>query len=311
MSLLNKKFALILLPICAVYLPSFAFAEACKETGSPEEASLSTNARLPEKIVSIACAIKHVFRSRVRYHKNVEPVDMTVGSPPMVSDDTGTPGNRRFEINLTTSGDFAGDTHRIESPLLDVNYGIGDLTQLKFEVPYVLLASQDDKAVEPRSVAHAHGVGDATVGIKYRFYDNKETGQSLALYPQIRFRTPGANKAVSEEKTVVILPLLMTREFEKASLTANIGVAHADYSRLFASIGAGTRLSDQWAVLGEIAGNNLNARDDRQILLNLGIRRKLSEKRLIAASIGHDIHVGGDKPLHRYFSISFQQMLGE
>ena len=307
----KKIFSCVLLPLLFTCLQASASSEPCSETAFAPDAGASGNAPLAEKIATVACTIKHVFQSRVRYHKTLEPVDMTVGSPPMISDDTGTPGDRRWEINLSANGDFAGDTHRIEAPLLDINYGVGDALQLKFEIPYVFLANRDDNAADPQAVKRAHGVGDSTLGIKYRFYDNKDTGLSLALYPQVRFRTPGANRAVSEEKTVVILPLLLTREFEMASITTNVGVVHGDKSRYFASIGAGTRLSNQLALLGEIVGNNLNARDERQILLNLGVRRKLSETRSISASIGHDIQAGGDRPLHRYFSVSFQQMLGD
>jgi len=36
-----------------------------------------------------------------------EPVEMVVGSPPMVSDDTGTPGNGNWEINVVVDGDVS------------------------------------------------------------------------------------------------------------------------------------------------------------------------------------------------------------
>ena len=299
------------MPLWVACLPASAAAEACADTKAESSASGSEKQPLSEKVANVTCAIKHVFQSRVRYRKTAEPVEMTVGSPPMISDDTGTPGDRKLEINLIAQGDFAGKTHRIEAPLLDMNYGIGELVQLKLEIPYVHLASQDADAADPQSAMRAHGVGDSTFGVKYRFYDDKDNGLSFALYPQVRFRTPGANRAVSEQKTVVILPLIMTREFEKASITLNAGLEHGDNSRVFASFGAGTRLTDQLALFGEIAGTNLNARDERQILLNVGVKQKLSETRSIAASIGHDIHAGGDQPLHRYFLVSFQQLFGD
>jgi hypothetical protein len=66
-----------------------------------------------------------------------EPVEMVVGSPPMVSDDTGTPGNGNWEINVVLDGDISKDSNAFELPLMDVNYGVGDRFQLKYEVPYV------------------------------------------------------------------------------------------------------------------------------------------------------------------------------
>ena len=45
-----------------------------------------------EKTSPVVCAVKLIFQSRIRRRKDTEPVEMTVGSPPMQSDDTETPG---------------------------------------------------------------------------------------------------------------------------------------------------------------------------------------------------------------------------
>ena len=259
----------------------------------------------------ITCAIKHMFQSRIRRYKETEPVEMTVGSPPMQSDDTGTPGPGNWEINVAISGELAGAEHRIEAPLLDINYGIGEDVQLKFELPYVLQAQMADTGADDGDVERAHGVGDAILGLKYRFYDNKTNGLSLALYPQIKFRTPGANRRVSAEKTTWIVPAILTREFEKFSITANAGVEFADERRYFASIGAGLRATDRVALLAEIAGRNLNAHDEKILLLNVGLRSKLSESQSVSASIGHDIYAGGEQKRQAYFTLAFQQLFGK
>jgi hypothetical protein len=51
---------------------------------------------------------------------------MTVGSPPIVIDDTATPGPGNWEVNVMFEGDLSrhGDTH--ESPIADINYGFGE-----------------------------------------------------------------------------------------------------------------------------------------------------------------------------------------
>src|SRR5207253_10780567 len=56
-------------------------------------------------------------------------------SPPLDVDDPGTPGCNKWEINLLTNGDFTKGERKLEIPLLDINYGIGDNLQLKYEVP--------------------------------------------------------------------------------------------------------------------------------------------------------------------------------
>ena len=261
-----------------------------------------------EKIGAVECAIKQVFRSRVRRRAATEPVEMVVASPPMQSDDTGTPGPGVWEVNLALNGDFAGSEHRIEGPLVDLNYGIGDAVQIKYEVPYVFQATTDDDG----NTVRQRGVGDSLFGVKYRFYDNRDTGLALAIYPQVQFRTPGAPARVSANATTYILPLLVTCEFEHAALTGNLGVElTAGERRYFASAGVGTRLSDRLALLGEMVGKNLNASDEKQVLANIGLVRKLADNRSISGSIGTDVYAGGDQARHRYISIAFQQLFGK
>ena len=121
-----------------------------------------------------------------------EPVEMVVGSPPMVSDDTSTPGNGNWEINVVLDGDISKDSNAFELPLMDINYGIGDRFQLKYEVPYVVTRNTKFDENGERTTEQASGVSSSQVGLKYRFYDNDRSGLSLAVYPQVEFRTPGS-----------------------------------------------------------------------------------------------------------------------
>jgi hypothetical protein len=57
------------------------------------------------------------------------------GGPPMITDDPGTPGDGHWEINLAASARHSATTSEGEVPLLDVNYGLGERIQLKYEVP--------------------------------------------------------------------------------------------------------------------------------------------------------------------------------
>src|ERR1041384_7466611 len=98
-----------------------------------------------------------------------DSLETTPGSPPLDVDDTGTPGCNAWEVNIVTSGEF-GKSMSLETPLLDINYGVGDNIQLKWEVPYLL------NRVDGVSKA---GVGAAEFGIKYRFYDNEQRDMTM------------------------------------------------------------------------------------------------------------------------------------
>lgn len=53
----------------------------------------------------------------------------------MVTDDPGTPGGGHWEINLAWTGEHSSGETTQDAPLLDLNYGVGDRLQVKYEVP--------------------------------------------------------------------------------------------------------------------------------------------------------------------------------
>ena len=262
------------------------------------------------------CRERKKRQNRIYYKAREEPVEMTVGSPPMVADDTGTPGPRNWEVNFVISGAIAGENNNFDLQLLDINYGIGDRTQLKFEIPYELSRTVEYDAAGNKTTTIQRGIGNATLGVKYRYYDNEESGLSLAFYPQFEFRTPGARLAEdggsATPGTAVILPLLLTREFDYVSLTANIGAEKSSeepQADFFSALGLGTRLTDKLAILGEIAGRGLGHGGEQRLLLNVGLKRKLSERNALALSIGRDLVTGGDGQKHSYFTVAYQRFI--
>jgi len=249
-----------------------------------------------------------------------EPVEMVVGSPPMASDDTGTPGNGNWEINLVFDGDISKESNAFELPLLDINYGIGERLQLKYEVPFVVTRNPTFDKTGRRTTEKSSGFSNSRVGVKYRFFDNEQAGLSLAVYPRVAFHTPGSKLegepdeggegGVAEKGLTYELPILLTKEFQRASITANLGAEKTtedNHVHIAASFGVGTRLTDKIAVLGEIAGQDLNRTDEKRILLNVGFRLKISDEQAIAGSVGHDIQDGADGQTHLYVTLAYQR----
>jgi hypothetical protein len=69
-----------------------------------------------------------------------DALETTPGSPPLDVDDPNMPGCNGWEINIVTSGEL-GKAMSFETPLFDINYGIGDNIQLKVEAPFQLTAT--------------------------------------------------------------------------------------------------------------------------------------------------------------------------
>jgi len=57
------------------------------------------------------------------------------GGPPFRTDDPETPGNRRLEMNLGLIKDRNRSQGFYATPGFDINYGLGDRIQLKYEPP--------------------------------------------------------------------------------------------------------------------------------------------------------------------------------
>jgi hypothetical protein len=255
------------------------------------------------------------LRKRIKVRPADEPVDMTVESPPMISDDTGTPGDRNIELNFLATAQLSHDRDLFALPRVDFNYGLGENLQLKYEAPWELERRIVTDAVGNENRVHAHGPGDSTIGVKYRFYDDDASQVSLAVYPQVTLRSPGAKSeesgGVASGVTTWTLPLLVTREFDHLAFTANGSVEKetGEGFRASGSAGCGTRLSPDTALLGELVGEDLNRSDARRIVLNAGVRHKLDQDQAVGVSIGRDLHAG-DKQKQTYVTLSYQRYFG-
>ena len=234
-----------------------------------------------------------------------EEVEVVPGSPPMVSDDTGTPGPGNIELNLVLSAERDRDGETFEAPLIDFNVGIGERLQLKYEVPYQI---EHEDAFDGERSRTVRGVGASEIGLKYRFYD--ADGVSLALYPQVAFRTPGG---LRDQPTTWILPLLFTREWERTALTANVGYEkpHGERGNTFASVAFGTRVAPRDALYLELAGRELGDRAARALALDVGWRHQVDAKHAWLFAVGGDVANAGDDRDHYLATVAYQIVIGE
>lgn len=135
--------------------------------------------------------------------------------PPFRTDDPETPGNKHWEINFGWIGDRNPGAGAYQVPDFDINYGLGDCIQLKYELPIAIeenrpLAPMDGQPAQTGSVIG--GLGESLLGVKWRFYEHhpgdpwlernppaKKTGIesnepvvnfSVSMYPQLSLNNP-------------------------------------------------------------------------------------------------------------------------
>jgi hypothetical protein len=97
------------------------------------------------------------------------------GGPPFRTDDPETPGNRHWEINFGWIGDRNPAAGAYQVPDFDINYGLGDRIQLKYEIPIAIEEIRPEPATVSASAYSGHvigGLGESLLGIKWRFYEH-------------------------------------------------------------------------------------------------------------------------------------------
>jgi hypothetical protein len=97
------------------------------------------------------------------------------GGPPFRTDDPDTPGNKHWEINFGFIGDRNPEAGAYQVPDFDINYGLGDRLQLKYEIPIAIeetraLPAAPGQPATPGQVIG--GIGESLLGIKWRFYEH-------------------------------------------------------------------------------------------------------------------------------------------
>ncbi len=97
------------------------------------------------------------------------------GGPPFRTDDPETPGNQHWEINFGWIGDRNPAAGAYQVPDFDINYGLGERIQLKYEIPITIEETRPQSATEADAAEPGHvigGIGQSLLGIKWRFYEH-------------------------------------------------------------------------------------------------------------------------------------------
>ncbi len=128
------------------------------------------------------------------------------GGPPFRTDDPDTPGNQHWEINFGFIGDRNPASGNYQVPDVDINYGLGDRIQLKYEIP-IAIAETRPLAATPTDPATPGlvigGLGESQPGIKWRFYEHHPHDPlfkdrfGTGLLALIRHQTPNTPPAAS------------------------------------------------------------------------------------------------------------------
>ncbi len=195
------------------------------------------------------------------------------GGPPLLTDDPGTPGDGRWEVNVAFTIERLRTESLYETPLLDINYGLGERIQLKLEVPWLVKTEDRERT--------RNGLGNSTIGVKWRFFDEDRHGIAMSMYPQFDFNNPtsSVDRGLADDGTELLLPFELEKKVGPFGVNTELGYAflqHGDDEWVYGLV-LGCEVSNQLELLAEIHGTAQQDFKEDELVFNLGTRWALSD----------------------------------
>jgi hypothetical protein len=142
---------------------------------------------------------------------------------PLITDDTGTQGKGKFQIEL--SGEYEhDDDDGVKSKVTTVasafSTGLTDTIDLVLGVPFQFSRASEDTD-DGHEVTTEEGISDVSAEIKWRFFERE--GLSFALKPGVTFPTGDRDKELGGDRMTYSLYLISTLEAGPTWFHANVG----------------------------------------------------------------------------------------
>jgi len=225
------------------------------------------------------------------------------GGPPFITDDPGTPGDGNWEINVAAYAERHPDERIYNAPILDMNYGLGDRIQLKYQVPYLVDGVNDGPT---RS-----GLGQSLAGVKWRFYENPEKGLEISTYPQLEFNNPTSSleRGLVANGTRFYLPIEITKKVGPLVVNPEIGYWFADKAGAAWASGVvvGREVSQRLELDGELYATANTNGSDHWNTFDGGGRYKLGEHFVLLFMAGRSFRgpASGQPQFFGYLGMQF------
>jgi len=206
------------------------------------------------------------------------------GGPPMITDDPGTPGPGKWENNIAIFEHRPHET-AYDLPAIDLNYGVGEHIQLTLQGGPVLLKRSGHGLIG--------GLGGTEAAVKWRFLDEEKSGFDASMFPRVLFNITQSSvrRGLAEDGTRFQIPFQVAKAFGRFHTDAEFGPLASTLGRsewIYGIVG-GVELAKTTMLMAELHGTS-RMNFTRDILtVNVGLRRQLTEARILIASIGHEL----------------------
>jgi hypothetical protein len=207
------------------------------------------------------------------------------GGPPYYTNDPGTPGSRKWEINLGYMPFLFSGKSTSHVPDVDINYGLGDRIQLTLETAWL--------RVKDGTAAARFGLEQDQLGVKWRFYDSRNTGLQISLFPQLSVNNPNhsVQRGITPPGASLILPLEFRKPLGPIDVNWEVGynAVHLGPSGWLAGLVVGYDATKKLELDAEFYGLGTFNHSNNQQTMDGGARFKLRPPFILLLMAGRSV----------------------
>lgn len=202
----------------------------------------------------------------------------------MIADDPGTPGNRKWEINLSVAFEHRPNETSYDAPGIDLNYGVGEHIQLTLQGGPVLLQRSGRGVIG--------GLGGTEAAVKWRFLDEEKSGVDASMFPRVIFNLAQSSvrRGLADDGTRFQIPFQVAKTFGRFHADAEFGPVTSTVGRsewLYGIVG-GVDVTKTTMLMAELQGTSRTNFTQDYLTVNVGLRQKLTDSCILIASLGHE-----------------------
>jgi hypothetical protein len=219
------------------------------------------------------------------------------GGPPLLTDDPGTPGNRHWEVNLAVTVEHTPVASLYEAPLVDANYGLGERIQLKLEMPLLIESSSGTRT----------GLGNPSVGVKWRFLDDSSSGLAISTFPSFEFPNPVLPLDQTENQSALLLPIELTIPWSGIGINGELGyrIGEGGDDEVIYGLALGHNVTQTLELLSECRGSSARVRGS-ELVCQLGARKNVGEHYGLMGALGRAVAGESDEQVELQIYLGVQ-----
>jgi hypothetical protein len=225
------------------------------------------------------------------------------GGPPYYTNDPGTPGHLNWEINLGYMPFLYSDQSVSHTPDVDINFGIGDRIQLTYENAWL--------RVQNPSSATKYGLGQSNPGVKWRFYDDGDSGLNVSVFPQLFLNNPNdaVRRGITPASEAFLLPFEFSRKIGPVDVDYEIGYqfVHKGPNGLLTGLVVGRDFTPKLEIDMELYYQGTFRPSENQPTIDFGARYKIRRPVILLFMAGRSLEPRRSNQSYfvGYFGIQF------